>query len=80
MINLSTDSVRLLSKCLLEHRPNLIWIINSEKSIEINNELGDELREAVSDELLSKGLNGDEPNEYGLRLEKLIDDIGRLFI
>ncbi len=38
------------------------------------------MRDAVGDELLIYGFNGDEPNQYGILLESLIDEIGRLFI
>lgn len=38
----------------------------------------EELRLAVGEELMAKGLNrDDEPNSYGRRLEDLIDDLGR---
>ena len=34
----------------------------------------------VLDELLQKGLKNYVPTEYGIELENLIDEIGRLFL
>ena len=40
-----------------------------------------ELRDIVGNEFTKSGLKQDsEPNEFGLRLECLIDEIGRLFM
>lgn len=80
MVNLSNVLVDLLLKCLENHRPDLIWVVSDKTMVTIDRELGNELRDAVSDELVQSGLEGDAPTEYGLRLEKLIDDIGRMFI
>jgi len=65
---------------LEKHKPDLLWIVNDKRVIDIDENTGDELRDVVSDELIEKGFDGSDPNEYGLKLEKLIDDIGRLFI
>jgi DNA-binding GntR family transcriptional regulator len=38
----------------------------------------DELREALADVLVEQGLKeGDEPNQFGLQIERLIDLVGR---
>ncbi len=80
MIALNENSIELLLKCLKNQRPDLIWIINSENNITVDEELGNELRDAISDELIMNGFDGDNPNKYGLSLESLIDEIGRLII
>ena len=81
MIRISSKSTKLLLKCLKVHRPDLVWIVASDKEININQKIGNELREAVGDELISNGFKVDgSPNPYGLQLESLIDEIGRLFI
>lgn len=72
--------MQLLRKCLINNRPDLLKLIDSEELI-INEELGNKLREAVLDELVREGFNEkDEPNGYGMRLEELIDQLGRLFM
>lgn len=68
----------LLRECLESRRPDLLWVLNNE--ININETLGNELRDIVNEEFLEKGLNDDEPNELGIKLERLIDEIGRCFM
>lgn len=81
MLNLSNDKLELLRECLARHRDDLVTVIDSNEAIKVDEELGNELREAVLDEFLRIGLDVDNtPNEIGLRLEKLIDDIGRMFM
>jgi len=80
MIALSKKSIELLLQCLKNQRPDLVYIIDSEDEIVVNEELGNQLRESVSDELMINGFEGDNPNKYGLSLESLIDEIGRLFM
>jgi hypothetical protein len=49
--------------------------------ITLDHELGNELRDTVGDELIAKGFDENyDPNEYGLALEDLIDELGRLFM
>lgn len=80
MISLKTDSINLLYDCLRKQRPNLLWVLECKELINIDHNLGNQLRDAVGDELLIYGFNVDEPNQYGVLLESLIDEIGRLFI
>jgi hypothetical protein len=78
-LNLNEEMYTLLKKCLINHRPDLLWALES--ITEIDEFLGNELRDAVNDEFLSNGLNSnDEPNELGIKLERLIDQIGRCFM
>ncbi|OQO95885.1 hypothetical protein IC801_07485 [Geobacillus sp. 44B] len=70
----------MLRQCLVANRPDLLWVIDSEELVRIDEQLGNELREAVVDELIRVGLkNDDEPNALGKKFEELIDQIGRLF-
>ncbi|ASS88879.1 hypothetical protein NSS70_15750 [Aeribacillus sp. FSL K6-2848] len=78
MLKLSADMLLLLRECLESRRPDLLWVLNNE--ININETLGNELRDIVNEEFLEKGLNDDEPNELGIKLERLIDEIGRCFM
>lgn len=81
MIRMSTESAKLLLKCLKAHRPDMTWVITSGEEVDIDQKLGNDLREAVGDELISNGFKVDNnPTPYGLQLESLIDEIGRLFI
>lgn len=81
MIKLSDNLIVTLKKCLQEHNPSLISIIEDSNKTEYTIEFYNQLRQIVGDELIAKGFNKDwEPNEYGLILEQLIDEIGRLFM
>lgn len=81
MIKLSEKSFDLLKSCLEKHNPSLIQIIESSGEDEYTVEFYNQLREIVGDELIARGFNQNyEPNPYGIELEKLIDEIGRLFL
>ena len=80
MIKLKTKSYELLIKCLEIHRPDLIqkveFLEHNSRDVDFYNEL----REVVCDELILNGLKESEPSEYGIELDNLIDEIGRLFM
>lgn len=59
MLDLSNDSLKLLRECLNQHRPDLTHVIDSSESVTVDEDLGNELREAVMDEFLRVGLNTD---------------------
>jgi hypothetical protein len=81
MIKLSENSLALLKSCLEKHNPTLIQIVESSGEDEYTVEFYNQLREIVGDELIARGFNQDyQPNPYGIELEKLIDEIGRLFL
>ncbi len=81
MIKLHEQSLDLLKKCLQKHNTDLIPIIENPNSNDYTVEFYNQLRQIVGDEFIINGLNEDgEPNEYGLTLEILIDEIGRLFM
>lgn len=81
MIALCKESIELLLQCLKNHRPDLIYVVESKDEILVDEELGNELRDAVGDELIINGFDKEyNPNRYGLSLESLIDEIGRLFM
>ncbi|MCJ7987905.1 hypothetical protein MUB16_36105 [Priestia sp. OVL9] len=80
MLNLKQEMITLLKQCLTSHRPDLLWVIDRTEIIKIDEVLGNELREAVMDELLEIGLDSnDQPNKVGIQMEDLIDQIGSLF-
>lgn len=80
LINLPLKSINLLKKFLENNKIELLWVINDNNMIEVDESLGNDLREAVCDELIKNGLKDNNPTEYGLELENLIDEIGRLFM
>jgi hypothetical protein len=81
MISISKESSMLLLKCLQAHNPSLVWVVESNETVNVDEKLGNELRESVGDEFMVNGLEIDsEPNSYGLELEALIDELGRLFM
>jgi len=81
MIKLSKESLKLLRRCLKNHNPSLIPLIESRDHDNYTVGLYNELREIVGDELVAKGFQSNwEPTEYGMELENLIDEIGRLFM
>jgi len=80
MIKIPNDSIKLLENCLEAHAPELITLLN-DTTINYTPEIYNKFRSAIGDELALKGFNETwEPNEYGLKLEALIDEIGRLFL
>ena len=79
MLNLRTESLSLIKKCLEKRNPSLIKFIESESFNDYSVEFYNELKQIVGDELIASGFKSNwEPNEYGLELENLIDEIGRL--
>jgi len=80
MLRLTENSVQLLRKCLENYNKKLLWVIDSKDMVEIDLNLGNALRDAISNELVKYGFEKDEPNSYGIQLENLIDEIGRYFL
>lgn len=81
MIKLTQESRCLLKKCLEEREPDLIDEIERDYTDNYSDDFYNHLREIVGDELIEKGFNEKyEVNEYGILLEKLIDEIGGLFL
>jgi len=81
MIRLSKNGLNLLIKCLEIRNPSLIPLITSGVNDHYTDDFYNDLRSIVGDELCDKGFQpDDEPNDYGLELEALIDEIGRLFM
>ena len=81
MIKLGANSLNLLKKCLEKRNPSLIKLIESDSCNDYSVEFYNDLRQIVGDELIDNGFKPDwGPNEYGLELEDLIDELGRLFM
>jgi len=81
MIKLSDKGIALLRQCLYAHNPSLIPHVESCDGDSFTDEFYNKLRDIVGTEFCERGLQpDDEPNEYGLELEALIDEIGRLFM
>ena len=81
MIKLSEKSVEMLKYCLQKYDSSLIAVVEDANTSAYTPEFYNQLREIVGDELIAEGFNeNDEPNDYGTSLERLIDEIGRLFL
>ncbi|KNF08177.1 hypothetical protein CLPU_9c00730 [Gottschalkia purinilytica] len=81
MLKLNNEMLEILRECLRSNRPDLLWVLDDEKTIEVDEELGNDLRNVINDEFVKVGLNdNDEPNELGIKLEDLIDKIGRSYL
>ena len=69
----------LLSEVLWKRDPSMIGVVASLQDVQLSDDQREELRQAVTDELIETGLrDDDEPNERGLLLEELIDRLGHL--
>ncbi len=71
----------LLKACLTKHNPQLLQEMAKLESGEVVAQAINEMREAITDELIEKGLApDDEPNEYGLTLEDLNERLAKLYL
>lgn len=69
----------LLSEVLWKRDPSMIGVVASLQEVQLSEDQREELRQAITDELMETGLrDDDEPNERGLMLEELIDRLGHL--
>ncbi|MGF7142450.1 hypothetical protein HNQ56_000868 [Anaerotaenia torta] len=81
MKGLAQDSIELLKQCIIKHNDSFLWTLEQENESKITEEIYNDLREIVCDELMISGFDKDDNvNEYGVVLEKLIDDIGDIFM
>ncbi len=73
------EDMGLLRGVVAARRPDLLPLLDK-LGVELLTETErEDLREVVSDEFMVAGLRSDdEPNAYGLRLERLIELLGRL--
>ena len=80
--SLTTEEKELLLSCIMLHEPKLINAFERLDSGLVTNEEINKMRnDAVGSELAGKGFKPDsEPNEYGLRLENLIDRLADLYL
>jgi hypothetical protein len=78
---LRVEEKQLLIYCLQKFKPNLTEQINQLDTRLVSKETINEMRNALGSELAGKGFNPDwEPNEYGLKLEALIDKLADLYL
>jgi hypothetical protein len=69
---------QLLREMIAKCAPDLLPRFSSTGDLSISSEEADRLQQSLCDELLRDGLmENDEPNEYGLKIEDLIDVVGR---
>lgn len=76
MSKLKGPERRLLEKIVVERSPTLIPLVEALTRETISKDEKLSLQGVISDEFTDRGLNrNDEPNQYGLELEALIDKI-----
>jgi len=76
---LTDKEISLLIRCLKKYEPDYISKIQLLDHLSIN-EIN-KIRILITKEFSEKGLmENDEPNEYGMELEELIDKLARLYI
>jgi hypothetical protein len=72
----SPDLQPLLREVLLARSPELAALVDA--SVELERDSVDAILESLTAELVASGLGvGDEPNERGSQLERLIDEVNR---
>jgi hypothetical protein len=75
---LTADSLALLDEVLRNRAPHLAAMIGGQRELDLPLSVLKEVEEAISSEFTSKGLGANgEPNELGLRLESLLDEVLR---
>src|SRR3954447_17726530 len=75
-LQVSRDLRPLLVEVLQERAPELVPLVAS--SVELGRDSVAAILDSLAAELASSGLGpGDEPNERGLQLERLIDEVNR---
>ena len=81
MIKLPEKSLKVLKCCLQKYDASLITFIEDASISTYTPEFYNQLRQIVGDELIVEGFDENyEPNDYGTSLERVIDEIGRLFM
>lgn len=74
-------NLELLKEILRKRDPNLVNLFESDAYKTIDADLGNHIRNLLTEEFCEIGLRAnDEPNELGLEIEQLIDDVGNLFM
>lgn len=76
---LKSEDLRLLKQILVRRNTTLVALTDNLGAAVLTAELREALRQAVAAELCSSGLGpDDEPNGRGIKLERLIDALGKL--
>lgn len=76
---LTRDRRRLLTDLVVRRAPQLETVLAKMDQLALTDDDRDALRDVVIGELCDRGLKpNDEPNEYGLVLDALIDDLGHV--
>jgi hypothetical protein len=74
---MSSSQMALLRRTVERHLPELLPLVDMMGVSPLNETDREALRNAVSSEFISAGLDSDdEPTSYGLELEALIDALG----
>jgi hypothetical protein len=77
---LTDEEKTMLINSLQKHKPSLLGEVELLDSGLLSNETIDDMRDAIGSELMDKGFReDDEPNEYGNKLENLIDTLANLY-
>lgn len=78
---LTNEEKSLLLDSLQKHMPELVEKLDLLDSGPVDARIIDEMRSAVGSELVNKGFDRNlEPNEYGWKLENLIDALADIYL
>ena len=81
MIKLKEESMEILKYCFKKYDDSLVERVENPNITDYTEDFYNQLRQIVGDELVARGFDENyKPNDYGIRLENLIDEIGRLFM
>lgn len=79
-MKLSDNDLSLLEECIRKNNSLHSSLIDSRYLYNLSREDYNVLREMVCDELITEGFEDGEITQYGIKLENLIDTIGRIFM
>ena len=80
-IQLSLQLAELLGEIIRKRCPGAIGMMGSLPEVRLTKDQTEEVRQAVTDELIETGLADDDaPNERGLLIEELIDRLGHPWV
>lgn len=80
MNKLSNSSIDLLRQCVMKNNIGFLSMIQEDTIYSLQVDQYNDLREIVCDELIKEGFEDEKITQYGVDLEKLIDELGRLFM
>jgi hypothetical protein len=79
IISLTPSAVRLLRAVLAARAPELLPLVGRDGQLRLSDEQRLRISHSLAQELVARGLDAnDEPNENGMEIEGLIDQVNRV--